>query len=207
MYNIKFLVILLLQNIFFIFCNAQNNKLAFFYSIKRGVTLSEPQLAFNIQINKATCFFSFKPDSSFVEYANGKKDTVITNKNFGPYRFIRKKEKVYLAVKQKNRWLKQDYYLLKTDTTFLIPDIFSTTIDSYNIKCKLLEDSNQLEVNGRIVSVFRFAENYYSNISTLYRIVYISKKTLLPIKFVYYTNSDYQKISNVIECKNCVNGK
>ena len=126
----KLILLIILQFVSIQICFAQNRHLSYFYSIRDGKKLSTPECAFDVKVKNNICLFSFKPDSSYIEYTEGKKDTIITNKIFGPYRFSRKGKYLYVGIKNENKWIRQDYYLLKADTTFLMPDIFSSNLES-----------------------------------------------------------------------------
>ena len=196
----KLIVPIMLQFIATQFCFAQNRHLNYFYTIRDGKKLMAPEFAFDVKVKNGVYLFSFKPDSSFVEYTEGKKDTIITNKTFGPYRFSRKGKKLYIGIKNENKWMVQDYYLLKPDTTFLIPDIFSSNLDSYNISCTLLDYNIKVNLKDKSIPTFKFIENWRSNTKMFYRIVYVNSKSLLPVKIEYYTDKECKKISSIIMC-------
>jgi len=196
----KLIMLIILQFTAIHICIAQDKHIIYSYAIRDGKKLNTPEFAFDVKVKNGVCLFSFKPDSSYVEYTEGKKDTIITNKIFGPYRFSRKGKSLYIGIKNDNKWTMQDYYLLKADTTFLIPDIFSSNLDSYNISCTLLGDNIKMKFKDKSIATFKFVESWRSSTKVFYRIVYVNSKSLLPVRIENYSDKECKKISSVIMC-------
>lgn len=179
-------------------CVAQN-KSSFYYTLKDGKQLSIPEFAFQITNKKDGYIFLFRADTSFIEYQNGNKDTIISQPNYGPYRFKRRNQRVFISYKNEEKWEENEYFILKKDTSYLIPDIFSTTLDTYNISCSLLDENSRIELNGKKISSFKFSEVQKSNHGTpSYKIVYVDKHTLLPLRIEYYQDKEYKILSSVV---------
>lgn len=193
----KVLLAVLFQATLLKMCTAQN-KISFYYIMKDEKQLSTPIFAFSIANLKGSYIFSFKADTAFVTYPDGGADTIISKSSFGPYKFKRKGRQVYLSYKSEGKWEENEYYLLQKDTSYLIPDIFSTTPNSYNIICSLMDENSIVENGGINILSFKFFEIQKNNHGSSYRIVYVDKNTLLPIRMENYQDAEYKKLSSII---------
>ena len=197
--KINKLVIFLLSFTISLFCYSQKDVINYYSFNNPGGKISQPLYAFTVLKMQSSYTFLFKPDTTYIAYANNKTDTIITTKSFGPYKFSKRGAIIYLATKvgSNSEWNYREFYILKSSELFLIPNLFSSTIDSYTIKCKYL-GTGKVAVNNKFEKVYIFNEETKEGKKIFRRKAYISRTTYLPVKIEYFSGNDYLHPSSTL---------
>lgn len=179
---------------------SQVDTIKYYYYKKDGDNVNPKLYAFSLLKQKTNYTFIFKSDTSIVSYPNTIQDTIITSKTFGPYRFKRQGNKILLGTKKGVNWKYQDLYSIQSLSTFLAPDLFSSSIDSYKKECNYLGIKKLALKNGKSERVYIFQEKEGGKGTKIFmQKKFISIETLVPVRIEYYKDTDFTKIISLIE--------
>jgi len=195
-------VIMLFLTLVPFWSTAQSSKDISLYSVKEGKI--DTTLFCWISADKHGYYFHF-PDvisTQFVakDFEKELVDTLIETRKikFGPYLFKKQKNKIVFKDTLRNAYF--DLYNIFGEE-FTAPDLFSSSLDSYNIPTRLINENCVIDSKRRSIKTFQFFQTLdYHNIKQ-YRIIFIDKKTLLPCRMEYYESEQLQKMTRVIFIK------
>ncbi len=183
----------------FFFVEAQPTMMKYYYIKKDGQDVVAKKEAFHILKQYDSYTFILEPEKKKILYKSGNSNFYEDSMRYGPYKFKKNFDTIQFALKLNDNWSYQDLYLLKPNQVFLVPDLFSTSIDSYNISCILIDSSYKIKIDTVYHSFYKFLERR-DNLKS-YRVVYLNKKEFLPFRIEYYSDKNFQVLSTIIECK------
>ena len=109
---------------------------------------------------------------------------------YGPYEFYKKKNRILFMNVERNKKYQLLYELNSKE--FYAPNLFSSNADTYDYLTSLLDSNASLDVGDKRFPCFKYLQAF-SDRPKLYRVIFIDKKTFLPIRINYYDDKD-QKI-------------
>lgn len=192
---------ILVFNIICLFCFSQQKQINYYSRsfINDGLT---DVLVFSIK-QKANIYTIVYPSSNLsVIKSNENKEYYKDTSRYGPYKFSKKDNIIKFSYFQDNKWVVNDLYLLQLDTTFLIPNIYSSSPDSYNTKCILADSSFPIIIKNKKYYFYKFMQITSYDGSSLREVVYINKKNFLPYKIEYYADNSFKELYKIVESSN-----
>lgn len=124
---------------------------------------------------------------------------------YGPYKFKLTRKKILFQDKNIRRKFR-DLYLL-TDSIHSSPDLFSTSTDSYNRHSRLLDLNAVIQIDTIRLPCFKFFQVYYGHnpvYNKYYRILYLDKTSLLPVRIENYYDKDCKYLRSSVCAKKYV---
>jgi len=156
---------------------------------KRDTVVAES--AFTIAKKGNTFKFVSKSDTIFLTTPDAKRklDTLINKASNGPYVFKKVQGKILFA-RQGKKLKFHSLYILSRDSSFQIPDLWSSSADSYFINCIYSGDHYMVMIGSDSVGCYKFIEKSTQNHFAVNRIVYLSEKLLIPVKLEYFNEAN-----------------
>ena len=186
-----------------VFCQADSINL-FYTSLETGDTTlfviikkTHQGALFVFPYEKGVEYFTFRPDSTLEKHRLPGSQSI-----YGPYKFKKRKNKIVFQDKNISKKYR-DFYKL-TDSLHLVPYLFSTSTDSYNIRNKLLDSNAVIDIGGISLKCFKFLQIHYGHSQSYdkyYRIVYIDKQSFLPFRIERYLDKECTWLKSVVFAK------
>jgi hypothetical protein len=112
---------------------------------------------------------------------------------YGPYKFVKKNSQILFQDKNISTKFRDLYSV--SNQNFLAPNLFSSSTDSYSIDCRLVDSNATVLIGRNAVSCYKFSEIQDWVYSKSYSMLYIDKKTFLPVKIEGFTDYTYNHVS------------